>query len=199
MLHLSRAAPNGSCLYLYLPNWHLQRLLGKMILHLAAGYDTQSWHLWVTGIVCYWGFGNISFNIGPLCTGHISTWFNWAGSKHSLTLLLALGTNTQLLHHSSISSTPRGVIISCYCSLCSSSWNGFCSAYATHHGGAWYVLLFAFSYKEYVPSKLPMPLKTSSNSVCICCVNSALFLLSLLQLGPARKEVCWFIWISFDH
>ena len=85
-------------------------------------------------------FGNISFSVGPLCTGLISAYFNWVGSKHSLTLPLALGTGTKLLHHSDTSSIPRGVFVSC-CSLSSSSWNGFCSAYATCCGGTWYGLL----------------------------------------------------------
>ena len=39
-----------------------------------------------------------------------------------------------------------------------------------------------------MPSKHPVPLKTSSNSLCICCVDSALILLSLSQLGPAIKQ-----------
>ena len=108
-------------------------------------------------------FGNISFNVGPLCTGLISAWFNWAGPKHSLTLPLALDTSTMLLHHSKTSSTPRGVIITC-CSLCSSSWNGFCSTNATDHGSAWYGVLSVFSCKENVPSKQAMPLNTSPNS-----------------------------------
>ena len=38
--------------------------------------------------------GSMSFNVGPLCMGLIGTWFNHAGSKHNLTLPLALGTNT---------------------------------------------------------------------------------------------------------
>ena len=72
-------------------------------------------------------------------------------------------------------------------SLSSSSWNGFCNAYATCHGGTWYGLLIVFSCKENMPSKNPIPLNTPSNSLCICCVDSALFLLSLSQLEPARK------------
>ena len=133
-------------------------------------------------------FSNILFNIGPLCTGLISAWFNWAGSKHSLTLPLALGTATKLLHHSNTSSTPRGVIISWHCSLSSSSWNGFYSTYVTCCGGAWYSLLFVFSCKENMPLMQPIPLKTSSNSLCICCVDSALFLLLLSQLEPAINQ-----------
>ena len=66
--------------------------------------------------------------------GLINAWFNHAGSKHNMTLPLTLSTNTKLVHHSDISSTPSGVIISSCCSLSNSSLNGFCSRYATHLG-----------------------------------------------------------------
>ena len=74
--------------------------------------------------------------MGPQCIGLINAWFNCAGSKHNLTLPLALGTNTKLLHHFAISSTPSGVIIYIHCNQSNSSLNGFCSTYATHLGGA---------------------------------------------------------------
>ena len=123
--------------------------------------------------------GNILFNVGPLCIGLINAWFNHNRSKHNLTLWLALGTNTKLLHHSAISSTPSGVIMSSYCNLSSLSLNGFCSQYATCLGGTWSGLLSGLSCNENVPSKHPMPLNTLSNSVCICYVSLALFLLSV--------------------
>ena len=72
--------------------------------------------------------GNILLSVGPLCTGLINSWLSHAGSKHSLTLLLALGTNTKLLHHSDVSSTPSSVMMSIFCRHLSSSFNGFCSA-----------------------------------------------------------------------
>ena len=169
------AAPNGSHLYLYLPNWQTN----------VVRYDAFSSSL----KLCYLelasrserylmlsNFGNISFSVGPMCIGLISAWFNHARSRHGLTIPLALGTNTKLLHHSDISLTPRDAIMSCCCSLSNSSWNGFCSAYAMCLGGAWYGLLSGLSCKENVPSKQPMPLNTSSKSLCICCVDSALFL-----------------------
>ena len=53
----------------------------------------------------------MSFNVGPLWTGLINAWFNLAGSKHNLTLPFALGTNTKLLHHSTVLSIPSGVIM----------------------------------------------------------------------------------------
>ena len=72
-------------------------------------------------------FGSISFSVGLLCISLINTWLSHAGSKHSLTLPLALGTNTKLLHHSAISSIPRGAMMSISCSHSSSFLNGFCN------------------------------------------------------------------------
>ena len=72
--------------------------------------------------------GSTLFYVEPLCTGLINAWFNLTGSKQPLTLPLPLGTNTKLLHHSAILSTPSGVIMSIYCSWSNLSLNGFCSA-----------------------------------------------------------------------
>ena len=55
--------------------------------------------------------GRISFSVGPLWTGLISTSLSLAGSSYSLTLQFALGTNTKLLHHLDVSSTHRAIII----------------------------------------------------------------------------------------
>ena len=107
------------------------------------------------------------FNVGPLCIGLINAWLSHAGSKHSHTIPFALGTNTKLLHHSTILSTPRGAMMSISCSHSSSSLNGFCNAYAMHLGGTWYGLLLGLSCNGNVPSKHPIPLNTSPNVLCI--------------------------------
>ena len=39
--------------------------------------------------------GSISFSVGPLCISLINAWISHAGSRHSLTLPFALGTNTR--------------------------------------------------------------------------------------------------------
>ena len=122
-------------------------------------------------------FGRILFSVSPLCMGLNSAWFRCTGSRHNLTISLPLGTNTKLLHLSTDSLTHSGTIMSSFCSLSNYSWNGFCSAYATCLSSAWYGLLSGFSYKESVPSKHPILLNTSSKSICICCVASALFFL----------------------
>ena len=77
----------------------------------------------------------MSFNMGPLRTGLINAQFNLAGSKHNLTIPFALGTNTKLLHHSVVLSTPSGLIISNFCRPVQFIFKHFCSAYATHLGG----------------------------------------------------------------
>ena len=119
-------------------------------------------------------FGSMSFSIGPLCIGLINTWLSHTGSKHSHTLPFALGTNTKLLHHSAILSTPRGAMMSISCSHSSSSLNGFCNAYAMHLGGAWYGLLLGLSCKENVPSKHPILLDTAKCIMYFLCHGTAL-------------------------
>ena len=132
-------------------------------------------------------FGRISFRVGPLWMGLICAWFRHTGSKHNLITPLAMGTNTKLLHHSADLSTPSSAIMSSFCSLSNSSWNGFWSMYATWLSSAWYGLLSDFICKENVPSKHPKPLNTSSKYICICYVASALFFLLLSKVRPERK------------
>ena len=128
-------ALNGSHLYLYLPNGH-----ANVVRHDDFSSDLRLWYSELATIIdknlTLLSLGSILFNVGPLCTGLINAWFNLAGSKHNLTLPLVLGTNTKLLHHSAILSTPSGVIMSMFCSQSNLSLNSFCSAYATHLGGA---------------------------------------------------------------
>ena len=113
-------ALNGSHLYLYLPNGHMN----------VVRYDdfSSNFRLWYPELVSiidiYFtllSLGSILFNMGSLCTGVINTWFKLTESKHNLTIPLALGTNTKLLHHFVISSTPNGVIMSNVCSWSNSS------------------------------------------------------------------------------
>ena len=85
-------------------------------------------------------FGNISFIIGPLYSVLISAWLSLAGSRHSLTFLLTLSSDTKLLHHSDVLSTFRATIID-FCNLSISSSNGFCNAYLTCLRGAWYSMV----------------------------------------------------------
>ena len=119
-------------------------------------------------------FGKISLSVGPLWTSLTRTSLSFAGSRHSLTLPLGLGMSMKLLHHSTISSMPKGVIMSCCWSLYNSCLNGFCSAYATCHGGTCYGLLSGFNCNENILSKHPVPVNTSSNSFCSYFVISML-------------------------
>ena len=154
------AAPNGSHLYLYLPNQQANVRYDDLLSSLRL------WYLELASMseryLTLLSFGYMSFSMGSLCMGLINAWFNHAGSRHSHTLPLALGTNTKLLHHSNVSSTPRGTIMYCCCSLSNSSWNGFYSAYAMYLSDDWYDLLSALGCNENVLSKYPMPLNTSS-------------------------------------
>ena len=120
--------------------------------------------------------GKILLSVGPLCTGLINAWLSHAGSRHNLTLPLALEANTKLLHNSDVSSTPSGVTMSISYRHFSSSLNGFCSTEATCLGGAWYGLLSGLSCNENVPSKHPIPLQILPNLVCILCVMVLLLL-----------------------
>ena len=112
--------PNGSYLYLYLPNCH-----ANVIRYDDLSSSRKLWYPELTSIresyLSLLSFGSILFEMGPLCTGLISAWFNCAGSRHSLTLPLALGTSTKLLHHSEVSLTSRDAIMSCCSSLFNSS------------------------------------------------------------------------------
>ena len=180
-------APNSSHLYLHHPNWHV-----NVVRYNDLSSNFRLWYRDLASIsersLTLLSFGIMLLNVGPLCMGLIKAWFSHAWSKHSLTLPLALCTNTKVLHHSAISLNPSGVIMSCCCSLSNSSLNSFCNAYDKHLGGAWYGLPSGFSYNKNVPSKHPIPLNTSSNFQFICYVNSALFFLSVSQFGLERKE-----------
>ena len=126
----ARTAPNGSHLYLYLPNWLVN----------VVKYDdcSSSLRLWYPELKSTRGkyctlvsFRNISLSLGPLWTGCVSALLSCVGSKHNLTFPLGFGTNKKLLHHPAVSSTQSTVMKSCVFSCSSSSWNGFCNAYAT--------------------------------------------------------------------
>ena len=73
--------------------------------------------------------GRISCNVGPLCISLISILLCLAKSRHICTSPLALGTRTKLLHHFNVSSTPRTIIICCFCSLSSSILREFPAAH----------------------------------------------------------------------
>ena len=180
------AAPNGSLLYLYLPKWHPNVVRYDDLLS-----NFRLWYLELTFIrdkyFTLFNFGKISLSVGPLWTGLISAWLSLSGSRHSLTLPLGFGTSLKLLHHSAISHMPNGGIYILFWSLSISSLNSFWSAYATHHGGAWYGVLSAVTCNENVPSQHPIPVNISSNFFCSCFVISVLAFWSPLLLGPGRK------------
>ena len=176
------ATLKGRYLYWYLPN--------------VVRYDdyTSNHRLWYPELVSIidmhctlFGLGNILLSVRPLCIGLINAWLSHPRSRHSLTLQITLGTNTKLLHHSAVSCTPSGLMMSNLCRHSSCSLNGFCSAYTTHLGGTWYDLLSGLSYKENMPLKHSVPLKTSPNLLCTFCIMVLLFLLSAYILDEEKK------------
>ena len=134
------AAPNASHLYLYCQNWHAN----------IVRYEdfSSSFKLWYPELASiserYFALlspWRILFRVGPLCIGLMRAWFWQAGSRHNPTLPLALGANTKLLHHSDVSWTPSGSIMSSFCSLSNSSWNGFLKWVC--HASQWCLVRFA--------------------------------------------------------
>ena len=187
-------ALNGRCLYLYQPNGHIN----------VVSYDNlvSNCRLWypklASTIDMYFtllSLGSMPISVGPLCMSLINAWFSLARSRHNLTLPFALGTNTKVLHHSTVSSTPRGVMMSIFGSWSSSSLNGFYSTYTTCLGGTSYSLLTGLSCKQNVPLKHQMPLNTFQNVLCISCISSLLFLLSASTLDDEEKVVNCFVCI----
>ena len=113
-----------------------KKWLDRMIACLASGCDSQAC-VNKCEVLNPYQPGRMSLRAIPLCTGLSSTLLSLAGSRHSHTLLLALGTKTKLLHHSDDSSTSNGTIISCFCSLSSFSvWLLWCICYSMHLVGA---------------------------------------------------------------
>ena len=126
--------PNGICLYQYQPHEHANIIKYDDFLS-----NFKLWYPKLTSIIDIYytllNIGRVSFDMQPLWRSLINVWFNLAGSKHNLTLLFALGTNTNLLHHSTVSSIPSGMIMSSFCSWSNSSLKAFSSTYATHLSG----------------------------------------------------------------
>ena len=60
---------------------------------------------------------------------------------------------------------------------------GYCSAYTLHLGSTWYGLLPSLFFKVSVPLNKPIPVKTSSNSLCHCFVGLALALTNTFSVG----------------
>ena len=137
-------APNGWCLYPYLPNGQANMVrYDNWLSNLILWYPKLA--LMIDIYCTLLSFGSISLSFGPLCISLINAWLSCTGSKYSCTIPFAFGTTTKLLHHSAILPTPRGVMMSSSCSCFGSSLKGFCNAYAMCLGGAWYGLLSGLS------------------------------------------------------
>ena len=147
----NEAAQNVSHLYMYLPKWHENVFRYS---HLSS--SLRLWYLELASIrVKYFEFinlWNISFNVGPLWIGLISTWFILAELRHSLNFPFRFVTSMGLLDHFAVWSIASGVITPS-CQRCSnSSLNVFYSSYTPCLGSAWYALLLALTSSEDVAS-----------------------------------------------
>ena len=91
--------------------------------------------------------------LDDICTGLFEASLSLAWSRHSLTFLLGLGTNTKLLPHSDVSSTHISIMICCFCGLSNSPLNGFGNVCVMHPGSACYALAPSFTCNEKVPFK----------------------------------------------
>ena len=127
-------------------------------------------------------------NIGPLCTGCSNACLWPAGSKHSHTVPLDLGTMIQLLYHYSVSPISNGASTYFCFSLSISFLNGSSNAYAAHLGGTWYGHSSSLSFNE-VPLKHPMPMNTLPHSLCESVVVLVLSGLSTPILGPVTNSL----------
>ena len=118
--------------------------------------------------------GILSFNVGPLCTGQITTLLRLAGSEHSHNSPLAFETRTKLLQHSGTSPKPWGTVIYCFVViLLFTKW-----LYSAYARGAWYRWWNSFTWNLNVLSKHPIPVKASLKALGILHFINQLALLS---------------------
>ena len=109
----TKAALNGSLMYLYLPT--VQENTVKYDDHLS------SFRLWQPQLAWFSvrkfklaGLHRITFNVGPLCTGLIHSLLSLDGSRHNLALQFNLGINMKLLHYSDVSFMPRRLLFAAF-------------------------------------------------------------------------------------
>ena len=131
----------------------------------------QSSHLQEVNIL-HWLALEMSFTIGAQWTGGISSSFNLAGLKHSLTFPDCC--TTLLLHpHLGLWLYPTAVATIVL------PWM-VCNAQAMHIGGTWYGLLPALTCNENLPSWQPVSVNKSLNSFYNHCVIFAVPFCKLL-------------------
>ena len=122
-MYPAEVGPNGNLVGLCLLNWPAN-----------VRYDDSSSILPCMTVIylAYANLGSMLLTVGPLCNSKIDGLFNLAGSGHSHTIPLGLGTSMKLFNHSEDSSDCNGIIICCLCGHLNSFLNGHFSAYAMH-------------------------------------------------------------------
>ena len=119
----------------------------------------------------------MSLRIRPLYTNLKSTLLSLAGSKHSHTVPLDIGTRTKLLHHCHVLSMSNGTITHCFCNLSSSSeWLLWCICYSSGWGLGGAATLLHPQLEGTI--KAPITIKASLNLLCILCFINLLAPLS---------------------
>ena len=111
--------------------------------------------------------GRISLRVRVLSIGLISNLLGLAGSRHIHILPFAFDTMTKPLPHSDVSFTTKGTIICCFCNQSRSSLRGCLRAYAILLGGTYFSQLPSPICNLIVPSKHPIPEKSSLKSLWI--------------------------------
>ena len=169
------ATLNGSHLYLYFPNWHM---------NVVRYHDhSSSFRLWFLELVSIRdkhltlvSFGNILLRVGVLWTAHVSAWLCLAGSKHNwlchLALVLVWNGCTFLLFH------PHLVVWWYQAAAATLVLPWMASVMHNLHtsgGLVWFSVCFVCN--DNVPLKCPIQVNTSLNSLCNFCMISALVLL----------------------
>ena len=144
------AVPNGSLLYLYLPNWHVN----------VVRYDDplSNLRLWYPELASIRGKYFTLFNFGP----GIALLCQWAllQGKNYCTILPFL-LHLRVLLYALPGVFP--ILFKCFLQcICYTPWD------------ACYGLLPGFTCNKNFPSKHLVPVNTSSNSFCSCFVISVL-------------------------
>ena len=174
------ASPTSSHLYLYLSNWH-----ANMLKYDDCSSSFRLWYLELAYIrdkyFVFVSFGKHIIEVRPLWTGHVGAWLILAGPKHNLIFPLCSGINTELLHHSVISSMPNGVMMSCRGSHSSFSFIQLLGGIGYTSLGASYSLHFSLVYNENSPSKHPLPVNISLKFSFLCAFCTCSFVSFLLE------------------
>ena len=151
------------------------------IAHQILGCDNLSLHQWVWGIWHLLTWVGYHLGLCPCAQIWVALYRAWLDPGTCQTLPFAFGTKTKLLHHSNVSSTPRGSITCYFCNWPSSFLSGFWRAYGILLNGAWYGQLPSLTCNLYVPLKHWIPKNHHLRLIVI-------YFLFCFKLCPTRQK-----------